>query len=511
MSVDVLIFTGGTDIGFFRPLGAYRIATELRNYGYSVQVVDMFPFLLQDSLDVYQKIIQKFVGPNTLWVGFSSTFFLNRRTILESLKEKKTRDSDSVFQFDDGGLSIPEEFIMPLREIILARNHKCKLVMGGAKASARMGRVIDIYVEGYADSSIIKMTRWLEGKNPFFQFSRNRDRFSISVIDDPKAAHFDFVNSETRWHTSDHIMPNEALPIELSRGCIFSCSFCSYPLNGKKKIDYIRDPEILIDEMTRNYELYGTTQYLYGDDTHNDSAEKLEILYNQVYSRLPFKINFYTYLRLDLLAAKPHTLQLLLDSGLRGCFFGIESLNYESAKAIGKGIKSHKVLDTLYRIKEEWKDEVITAAGFIVGLPHDTAESIREWTDVITKPDFPLNSVSIYPLSMPKISELKLWKSDLELNPEKYGYHYPDDNRPRYWANETTGMTFELANEIANEAVMKASVNSKKLGPLQIPGLLNLGFTFEQVKQYQSDQNVLIGSHALRSKINSTYIKNILH
>ena len=511
MSVDILIFTGGTDIGFFRPLGAYRIATELRKHNYSVQVVDVFPFLVQDNLDNYLKIIDKFVGPNTLWVGFSSTFFLNRRALSDHHKQQKHKTSDAIFQFDDGGLSIPNEFVKPLRDIILAKNSKCKLVMGGSKASARMGRVIDIYVEGYADTSVIKMTRWIEGKNPFFQFSRNRDDFSISVIDDPKAAHFDFVNSDTVWDKSDFIRPDEVLPIELSRGCIFSCSFCSYPLNGKKKIDYIRDPDILIDEITRNYELYGTTEYLYGDDTHNDSVEKLELLYNKVYSRLPFKIHFYTYLRLDLLAAKPHTAQLLLDSGLRGCFFGIESLNYESAKTIGKGIKSERVVETLHKLKELWKDDVITAGGFIVGLPHDTPETIKNWTDIIVKPDFPLHSVSIYPLSMPKISELKLWKSDLELNPEKYGYHYPYPNRPRHWANSSTGMTFQLANQLANEAVTKASFNSKKLGPLMIPGLLNLGFTFEQVKKYQSDQSVLSGSHLRRHTINTEYINNILN
>jgi radical SAM superfamily enzyme YgiQ (UPF0313 family) len=508
MSVDILIFTGGVDVGFLRPIGAYRIATELRRNGYSVQVVDVFPFLVEKDLDNYSKLIDKYVGPNTLWVGFSSTFFLNRREIAKSLS--LTKKSDAVFQFDDAGLSVPTDILPGLRQLILDKNPKCKLVMGGAKASARKGVIIDIYVEGYADTSVIKMTRWLEGKNPFFQYSKNTDGVSISITDDPKASHFDFVNSNTEWHPSDHIRHGEALPIELSRGCIFNCSFCSYPLNGKKKIDYIRDPGLLREEFIRNFELYGTTQYIYGDDTHNDSVDKLEFLYNEVYSRLPFKINFHTYLRIDLIAAKPHTAQLLLDSGLRGCFFGIESLNYESAKTIGKGIKPERVIETLHKLRETWKDNVITGAGFIVGLPHDTERTIREWTKEIIKPDFPLNSVSIYPLSMPKVSSLKLWNSELELNPDKYGYYYPLPKHPRHWANRHTKMTFKLANTVANEVVVAAGTNMKKLGPLLIPGLLNLGFKFEDIQNYYYKQTPLKAPMWKREQINAQYIADLL-
>lgn len=78
MTVDVLIFTG-TYAGMAKSAGAFRIATELRKQGYTVQVVDMFLHLSQKSVDRILQIIRKFVGPNTLWVGFSSTFFMPLR------------------------------------------------------------------------------------------------------------------------------------------------------------------------------------------------------------------------------------------------------------------------------------------------------------------------------------------------------------------------------------------------------------------------------------------------
>jgi radical SAM superfamily enzyme YgiQ (UPF0313 family) len=30
----------------------------------------------------------------------------------------------------------------------------------------------------------------------------------------------------------------KVLPIEIARGCIFKCKFCSYPLNGKQNLDF---------------------------------------------------------------------------------------------------------------------------------------------------------------------------------------------------------------------------------------------------------------------------------
>ena len=94
-----------------------------------------------------------------------------------------------------------------------------------------------------------------------------------------------------------------------------------------------------------NYEKYGITKYYYGDDTHNDSMHKLEFLYNEIYSKLPFKIEFATYLRLDLLAAHPESISLLKESGLVGTFFGIETFNHASNKSVGKGATEEKIYE----------------------------------------------------------------------------------------------------------------------------------------------------------------------
>ena len=509
MTVDILIFTGNGNPVWQRAIGPTRIATELRNHGYSVQVVDELSTMLQENHDTFKKIIDKFVGPNTLWVGFSSTFLVNKQPANFKQKWVSSPATRALMTRSDDSLPTYREQLHDIRQTILDKNPKCKLVLGGSKANLRDWEIIDIYVEGYADTSAVKMTRWIEGKNPFFQVVSNNDGRSVSVVDDPKASHFDFVNSDTRWHPSDKIFQGESLPIEISRGCIFNCSFCSYPLNGKKKMDYLRDPQLLRDEFIRNYEEYGTTGYVYCDDTHNDSADKLEILYDQVYSKLNFKINFVAYLRLDLLAAKPHTAQLLLDSGLQGAFFGIESLNYESARSVGKGIRPERAIETLHSLKQLWGDRVMTSAGFISGLPYDTEETIGRWGDMISDANFPIDTVTSSPLTLSKNGGKSLWKSEFDLNPGKYGYYFPDDDRPSYWENSITGLNFNRAIEIANSIDARAKQNKAGLAVLfVIPALLSMGYKFENIKH--GPKSLFSDLHCRHEQMCKEYFERLL-
>jgi radical SAM superfamily enzyme YgiQ (UPF0313 family) len=430
---QIILFTGSTLNHMVRSIGAYQVADRLRHYGYTVQVIDYFPTIFNSRNNLILDILAHYVSKDTLWIGFSSTFFDNNISAGDTTRS--LYDEDVIFNTTRTN---------EIKELIYAINPECRIVLGGAKAAfLKIPAFIDYYVEGYADDSIISLTQYLENKNPFLQFVSNSDG-SRSISNDQTAALFDFSNYKFSWHDSDHIVSSEALPIEISRGCIFKCAFCTYPLNGKKKLDYIKSPEILLNEFKRNYELFGTTHYIYSDDTHNDSVEKLEMLYDKVYSRLNFKISFGSYIRLDLLRAHPHTIDLLKASGLSSCFFGIESLNYESNKVIGKGMKTENILSTLELLRDKWSN-VFKEAGFIVGLPNDSIEGVRNWLDKITSDDFPLDRVSLSPLRINQRST-SIWSNLIEQRPQDYGYKFTSSID---WVNNK-GLSRKQASEIVN-------------------------------------------------------------
>jgi hypothetical protein len=64
--------------------------------------------------------------------------------------------------------------------------------------------------------------------------------------------------------------------MEIARGCIFSCAYCHFDLIGKRIGDWTKNPETIKEEMIRNYELYGTTHYMFSDELINESLPKLD-------------------------------------------------------------------------------------------------------------------------------------------------------------------------------------------------------------------------------------------
>lgn len=489
---QILLFTCIESGGFFRSIGAYQIANVLRKYGYTVQVIDWLSTITENGNVLFLQILKKYVNEETLWIGFSTTFFFKKA----NLNKNKTNRIDENYNnniFD-------REQILEIKEFVYSISPKCRFVLGGGRAYIEdTSSLIDTYILGYADQAVIEFTKFCQNKNPFFQYKKINE--SIIVDYDTKGTTFNFSESEFTWHHSDHIYHNEALPIEISRGCIFNCSYCSYPLNGKKKLDYIKEPNLLVDLFLSNYEKFNTTNYVYLDDTHNDSTDKLEMLYNKVYSKLPFKIKFCTYLRLDLLYAHPEMIDLLKESGLISCFFGIESLNYESNKIIGKGIKQEKIIYTLETIKNKWGDNVRTEGGFIIGLPNDSKESLQSWISILEKENL-LHSYRFHSLGINKSFTRKPWSSKFDQNPEKYGYKMIENN---HWINNV-GMTSFQAYEIYIEL-------EKRLGnKLPWTGVLdfhNLGASFDEC--LLSDRKDMYKKYApSKTQIYNEYLRKIL-
>jgi radical SAM superfamily enzyme YgiQ (UPF0313 family) len=180
-----------------------------------------------------------------------------------------------------------------------------------------------------------------------------------------------------RFAKNDFILPNEALPLELSRGCIFKCKFCQYPNIGKDKDDFNKSMDSIRESLIYNYENYGTTHYYLSDDTLNSHRERT-IAFHKMSKTLPFKLQYIGYVRMDLLDIWPEQLEILPDSGLISCHFGIESLDPESCKIVGKGWGAKNHREWILKLKDIWKDKVTMRCSLIAGLGKDTEQ---EWEE----------------------------------------------------------------------------------------------------------------------------------
>jgi hypothetical protein len=443
-----------------RTLGVTKIADLLKRNGFEVLVVNhLHVFGIEEILE----LLGVAVSDKTLYIGINSVFY-------QSISQPQNlQDADKSWELGgikytakEPGSFLPhgKKFNTTLKETVYAIAPNCKFVLGGPDAAdVDANSDYDYLIQGLADLSAVNLARHLafgdELKNS------RRSLYKFTVVTDITAAGYDFVGTQMTYGDHDIVIPGESLPIEIARGCIFNCKFCSYPLNGKKKNDYVKHEDVLYAEFIDNYEKYGTTRYLFADDTFNDSKEKLQAMY-RISKKLPFKLEYWTFARLDLLAANKETIDLLFGSGCVASFFGIETLHRAAAAFIGKGGSREKLISAIKTIKNRYGDSVSLAGGFIFGLPREDIDSIKRTGDQLINGETGLDSWFVQPLQL-RSAGAAVYNSDIDINYEKYGYEiigFDEETQSADWKNPYT--TFAECKKLG-AWVHNESINGERM------------------------------------------------
>ena len=437
-----------------KTVGPYKVACELRRAGYEVFVLN---HLHMFAIDEIKNILRTAINSKTLYVGVSGFFYKN--------------------QIPGSVVPHGKEFNAELKRLIHECNSNVKLVMGGPDSEDKSYiSDYDYVVSGYGDVSAVNLADHLAHGAELLR--SRRSLFGPTLIENIKSEGYDFVNTPMVYADHDFILPGETLTTEVSRGCIFSCSFCAFPLNGKKKFDYIKNFDVLRNEFIDNYKRFGVTRYIFSDDTFNDSVEKVEFLH-RVSESLPFTLEYWAYLRLDLLTAHPQTIDLLFESGLRGAFFGIETMDEHAGAAVGKGGKRDRMIQTLHDIRHKYGDQIHMSASFIFGLPGETVDSMRQTGNRLVNKDIPVDYWNIGPLAITDT----LWKSSLDITCEQKGYRIiRQQGKYKIWQSDLTSYDecLALAQEFENHPCNKRST----IRCFSIAGLgFDLGFAFHSTMQ----------------------------
>lgn len=445
---DVVLFTDCPSTDWFsRGYGAYRLASEIRSKGYTVLTVDF-----SSSLDwnTFTKIIDLSVSDETLMVGFSTTWFPYRHKEIKnpryvvgpkSLGISSEIDFDPIqhsWYYDSLSYHVSHGNIEKYVEYIKQHSRKTKVVVGGAKANEYvMEKSLDNVFIGYSENMIIDYLHSLSGKGP-------KRIFNKIINYDVKAqiGSFDFNNSQTLYVDTDCIRQNEIMTFEFSRGCIFNCSFCSYPHRNQDTREYVKYKEVIYNELYNNWKNYGVYRYIVTDDTFNDHTEKL-LLIREVIQTLPFKPEFWTYIRLDLVARFPEQAQILKDIGVKEIYYGLEAWSDKTAKRIKKGGSLKKKIEGMKIAKECWGDEVYIVSSIIIGLPEDTIESIEASCKWYIEEGHKYIDLFAY-VSLTLYYENDTWDykflSDIEKYLDEYKYSFKDPvNQPMEWIRNDSG------------------------------------------------------------------------
>jgi hypothetical protein len=334
----------GTSTG--RATGAHRIATVLRQHDWDIEVLDFVYNWPQDKLKHY---LETRITSATKFIAYSFTFHTWNNRFHE------------IFSY---------------ARIL---NPNIKVIVGGM-ATESCPIEADYYVNGYGEHAILEVVKDIVGNNPFLKHTINLKTGGkiIKAMDSYPAFPLTHLDPSVKYESRDFLESQEALIIEISRGCKFKCSYCTYPILGVKG-DVTRSADSYAQELTRNYDEWGITNYQIADETFNDRTEKIEKFANAT-QQLTFKPNLVGFIRADLLAARRQDWPLLDGMNFWGHWYGVESFNHESAKSIGKGMHPDKIKEALIDCRKYFESNGMYkgSASMIIGLPGETEESVHD-------------------------------------------------------------------------------------------------------------------------------------
>lgn len=158
--------------------------------------------------------------------------------------------------------------------------------------------------------------------------------------------------------------------IQSSRGCTLSCSYCPYIILENKV--RTRSPGVVAEEMRRGMDEYAFRSFKFRDPLFGAKRKHAEALAEEI-GKLPRKIQFSVESRIELLPRE--VLEMLRDVGLVSVTVGIETPSRETLLKYKRAPVKDDKQSQFVSLCRSLGIRVI--AGFIIGFPEDTRQSIR--------------------------------------------------------------------------------------------------------------------------------------
>jgi hypothetical protein len=182
---------------------------------------------------------------------------------------------------------------------------------------------------------------------------------------------------------------------DAGRGCPFSCSFCTIiNVQGRKSRYRTADD---VEKIVRNNYAQGVRQFFITDDNFARNRNWEAILDRLIDLAVKEEIRLHLTIQVDTLCHKiPNFVAKAVKAGCKTVFIGLESINPDSLRGASKG----QNLITEYRaMLQAWcKARVFTYAGYILGFPSDTPESIARDIGIVQR-ELPIDLLEFFILT----------------------------------------------------------------------------------------------------------------
>ncbi|GMQ63900.1 B12-binding domain-containing radical SAM protein [Vallitalea maricola] len=275
--------------------------------------------------------------------------------------------------------------VIQISKLIKETDNNIKIMLGGPQASMcaeesmKFFEFFDLISIGEGEMTITNIVKGLLGEYnlnnvPNIYFRENnkviKTKIREELIDVDELPFYD----DTLMTFINEI---EEMPIEVGRGCPFSCTYCSTKTFWKRKFR-LKSTERLIEEIKYFYYKYDKRNFNFIHDLFT-ANKKLVMEFCKEVIKEDLKIRWCCSSRLDTL--NEEVMQLMHEAGCKKIFLGIETGSQRMQKLINKNLVVNDVMDQLKLLKKYSFDITLS---FIYGFPQETIKDVEETLKLIS-------------------------------------------------------------------------------------------------------------------------------
>jgi hypothetical protein len=283
-------------------------------------------------------------------------------------------------------------------------------MLGGVDADLDRAKALGVSLfAGEAEGRLEEVLRDAAAKQlePLYNFMKE--------LPNIEGAPIPLITALRAWRTAGRLTSFDA-----GRGCPFLCSFCTI-INVQGRTSRGRSADD-VERVIRENVAQGLNTFFITDDNFARNRKWEPILDRLIQLREVEGLKIHFILQVDTLCHKiPRFIEKCKRAGVRRVFIGLENINPDSL--VGAKKRQNKISE--YRdMLLAWKSaRVITYAGYILGFPNDTVETIVHDIEIIKK-ELPVDLLEFFFLTPLPGSEdhQKLVKAGAALDPDMNNY-----------------------------------------------------------------------------------------
>ena len=269
------------------------------------------------------------------------------------------------------------------------------------------------------------------------------------------------------------------------RGCPFSCSFCTIINVQGRKSRYRRADDI--ERLIRANSGSGVKTYFITDDNFARNRNWEAILDRVIELREKHRLKIHLTIQVDTLCHKiPRFVEKAARAGCKRVFIGLENINPDSLKGVSKG--QNRITEYRAMLQAWRKAGVLTYAGYILGFPDDTPETIARDIKIIQR-ELPIDMLEFFMLTpLPGSKDhLDLYQRGARLDPDlnRYDLEHVTADHPRMSGAEWQAI-YDRAWSLYyspehNETLIKRAIGSG-INPARLTSMI---FTFYASHEFE--------------------------